>query len=137
VPAVDLVDETFVVADVAQLAAVVADPSSWARWWPDLTLTVFMDRGPQGMRWSVTGGWVGSLEIWLEPVGDGVLLHHYARLDRALVDGCPEPEPAGHAGRRRAARQRARRARAWKREVWRLKDDLERGRPVGAPRQDT
>jgi hypothetical protein len=131
VPTVDLVDETFVVVDRARLAAVVADPDRWATWWPDLRLSVFMDRGLDGIRWSVTGAWVGSLEIWLEPVADGVLVHHYARLDRP---GAGEPGPDDVAGRRRAARARARRALAWKRTVWALKDELESGRPPGTPR---
>lgn len=134
-PAVDLVDETFVVVDRAVLAAVVADPARWRAWWPDLELTVFMDRGLDGIRWTARGAWTGSLEIWLEALGDGVLLHHYARLDP--VDrrtGGPSKPPDGAAGWRRAARARARRARAWKRDVWALKDELEAGRAVGEPR---
>ena len=134
-PAVDLVDETFVVTDRATLAAVMADPQRWRQWWPDLTLTVFMDRGLDGMRWSASGAWTGSLEVWLEEVGDGVLVHHYARLDP--VDrrtGGAQPVPSDAAGWRRAARARARRARAWKRDIWELKDQLERGRAVGTPR---
>lgn len=134
-PTVDLVDETFVVADRAVLAAVVADPARWRAWWPGLELTVFMDRGVDGIRWSATGEWTGSLEIWLEAVGDGVLLHHYARLDP--VDprsGQALPPPDDPAGWRRAARERDRRARAWKRVVWALKDELEAGREVGEPR---
>ena len=134
-PTVDLVDETFIVTDPATLAAVVADPARWARWWPDLSLTVFMDRGLQGIRWSASGPWVGSLEIWLEARGDGVLLHHYQRLDP--VDprtGAPRSEPVDLAGWRRAARERDRRARSWKRQVWALKDDLEGARAVGTPR---
>ncbi len=133
--AVDLVDETFVVADRATLAAIVADPLRWREWWPDLTLTVFMDRGLDGVRWSASGAWAGSLEIWLEAVGDGVLVHHYARLDP--VDrrtGERRPLPGDASGWRRAARARARRAQAWKRVVWALKDELESGRAVGTPR---
>ncbi len=133
--AVDLVDETYVVADRPTVAALVADPARWRAWWPDLALTVFMDRGLDGIRWSVTGRWVGSLEIWLEEVGDGVLVHHYARLDPAdPASGDAGPLPADAAGRRRAARARAARARAWKRTVWALKDELERGRAAGLPR---
>jgi hypothetical protein len=133
VPTVDLVDETFVVADRSVLAAIVADPSWWRAWWPDLDLTVFMDRGLDGIRWSATGAWVGSIEIWLEAVGDGVLVHHYARLDPPAPDGSARPEPTDVAGWRRAARARGVRARAWKQSVWALKDDLERGRAVGTP----
>ena len=134
-PAVDLVDETFVVVDRATIAAVVADPARWARWWPELQLTVFMDRGLDGIRWSVAGRWVGSLEIWLEAVGDGVLVHHYARLDPVDPStGGPRPVPTDLSGRRRAARARAVRATAWKRSIWALKDELEAGRPVGERR---
>lgn len=134
-PAVDLVDETFVVADRGVLAAVVADPQSWRRWWPELELAVFMDRGLDGIRWSASGPWVGSVEIWLEPVGDGVLVHHYARLDPVdRATGGPQPLPTGLRGWRRASRARAARARRWKRSAWELKDRLERGRRPGEPR---
>ena len=134
-PAVDLVDETFVVSDRAAVAAVVADPGSWRAWWPELERAVFMDRGLDGIRWSVSGRWVGSLEIWLEPMGDGVLVHHYARLDPVdPVTGGPAPLPSTPRGWRRAARERARRARRWKRSVWALKDQLETGRRAGEPR---
>ena len=133
--AVDLVDETFVVADRAVLAAEIADPAAWARWWPELTLTVFMDRGLDGIRWSVSGEWCGSLEIWLEQVGDGVLVHHYVRLDRAdPATGAPRAQPGDARGRRTASRARARRARRWKRSVWELKDRVEQGRRPGEPR---
>ena len=136
-PAVDLVDETFVVVDRATLAAVVADPRRWRAWWPDLTLSVFMDRGLDGIRWSATGAWVGSLEIWLEEVGDGVLVHHYARLDPVGRDGHVRPQPTDPAGWRRAAKARAARAKAWKRTIWGLKDTVEHGRAVGTPRGST
>ena len=134
-PAVDLVDETFVVVDRPTIAAVVADPARWRDWWPDLALTVFMDRGLDGIRWSVGGRWVGSLEIWLEEVGDGVLVHHYVRLDPVDPStGAARPLPEDSSGRRRAARARTGRAKAWKRTIWALKDELERGRAVGTPR---
>ena len=136
-PTVDLVDETFIVVDRPTLAAVVGDPARWRVWWPDLALTVFMDRGLDGIRWSVSGRWAGSLEIWLEEVGDGVLLHHYARLDPVdRGSGRPAPLPEGYAGQRRAARARTARALAWKRTVWALKDELEGGRAPGMPRTD-
>jgi hypothetical protein len=100
-----------------------------------VTLTVFMDRGLDGIRWSAAGSWVGSLEIWLEEVGDGVLVHHYARLDPVdHTTGGPRPLPTDPAGWRHAARARARRAQAWKRDVWALKDLLEAARAVGTPR---
>jgi len=121
--AIDLVDETFIAASPDLVARVVADRRRWVEWWPDLELRVFMDRGSKGIRWSVSGGYVGSMEIWLEPCIDGVILHYYLRIDLG----------SGEMGSRRAVdRARASRARAWKAEVWRLKDELEATRAPGA-----
>lgn len=117
----DLVDETFVVADPARVAAVVRDPARWPGWWPDLTLGVFQDRGDAGVRWNVRGALVGSMEVWLEPYGDGVLVHHYVRCDR------PGERPV-------TARERRRRERHAKRVFWALKDELEGDRSAGEPR---
>ena len=103
-PTVDLVDETFLVVDRPGLARIVADPRRWRQWWPDLDLEIFMDRGLDGIRWTARGAWAGSVEIWLEAFGDGVVLHHYARLDP--VDrrtGMPRAEPTDAAGWRRGA----------------------------------
>ena len=80
---VNLVDETYVVVERTRIAAVVADPGRWRQWWPSLELTVFMDRGLDGVRWSITGELVGSAEIWLEPQGDGVAAAVRDRLYRA------------------------------------------------------
>lgn len=129
---VDLVDETFVVAAPEVLAAVVADPQYWHRWWPDLQLRVFMDRGLLGQRWSITGALVGSMEIWVEPFADGCILHHYLRAEPARDGRTPEPWPDTARGWRKAAAARAERATAWKRSVWELKRELEAGRPAGA-----
>ena len=122
----DLVDDTFVVARPEVVAAVVHDPGRWREWWPDLRLAVFMDRGLQGLRWSVTGALVGSCELWLEPFGDGVVVHHYLRVDL----------PSGGGSPRQADRLRRRRAVAWKVAVNALKDELEGGRAAGEPRSD-
>lgn len=132
VAGVDLVDETFVVAPPNVVARIVADPDYWRRWWPDLDLVVFMDRGRQGQRWSMTGALVGSLEIWIEPYADGCILHHYLRGEPSDDGRTPSPWPDTPRGWRRAAEQRARRAKAWKRSVWALKVELEGDRPAGA-----
>jgi hypothetical protein len=129
---VDLVDETFVVTQPEVLAGMVADPAYWAEWWPDLQLVVFMDRGPAGQRWSMTGALVGSLEIWIEPFADGCILHHYLRGEPSEDGRTAQPWPDTPAGWRAAARERARRAQAWKRSVWRLKYELEGDRAAGA-----
>ncbi|GAB2680251.1 polyketide cyclase / dehydrase and lipid transport [Thalassiella azotivora] len=126
--AIDLVDDTFVAAPPTVVAGHVHDPSRWAVWWPDLGLVVSRDRGPKGVQWVVAGrarGWTGTAEVWLEPWGDGVLVHHYLRLDP--VDGGDRLSP------RRADAERRRRALAWKAHVHALKDALERGRRPGEP----
>jgi hypothetical protein len=121
VPELDVVDETFVVADPAAVAAVVRDPARWPGWWPDLTLSVFQDRGDAGVRWNVRGALTGSMEVWLEPFSDGVVVHHYVRCDPA--GGGPVP-----------LRERRRRERHAKAVFWALKDELEGDRRVGEPR---
>ena len=115
-----LVDETMIWCAPDRVAAIVGDPTRWPRWWPDLILNVREDRGIKGIRWSVAGSFVGSMEIWLEPHLDGTLLHHYQRLSPATG-----PWPETLAGQREIARVREARALAWKRHGWALKDLLE------------
>ena len=43
VPSVDLIDETFIVADPLVVAERLRDDRVWQRWWPDRRLVVFMD----------------------------------------------------------------------------------------------
>lgn len=133
-PVVDLVDETFIVAPPAALASVVADRRRWVTWWPDLSLDVFMDRGEKGIRWSVTGALVGSVELWLEPFGDGAIVHYYLRADPTAGDSRTEPRslPDSPRGRRTADRLRRRQALHWKQTVWALKYEMESGRAPGA-----
>lgn len=135
-PLVDLVDDTFVVADPSVVARSIADPEQWRQWWPDLSLTVFMDRGEEGLRWTVTGELVGSAEIWLERWGDGVILHFYLRADPTRPGSNTEPVTGDD---RRLAptseRLRHRYARSWKRHVFRLKDQLEADRSPGTGRE--
>lgn len=133
VAGVDLVDETFIVASPEVLAGIITDSAYHRRWWPDLDLTVFMDRGLLGQRWSITGGLVGSLEIWLEPFADGCIVHHYLRAEPSNDGRTPGPLPDTPAGWRKAAKLRAARATAWKTSVWELKAQLEQGRAAGNP----
>jgi hypothetical protein len=127
VATVDVVDETFLAVPPERLVAEFADPSAWRRLWPDLDLRVFADRGEKGVRWSVVGdAWRGSMEVWLEAVGDGTVLHYFLRVD-----------PVGQELSARAAtREAVRRQRAAKAVAFALKDRLEAGRPPGvAPAQ--
>lgn len=121
---VDVVDETFLAVPPGRVATEFCDPAAWRRLWPDLALRVFADRGEKGLRWSVVGdAWQGSMEVWLEAVGDGTVLHYFLRVD-----------PLGRPLTRRAAtREGVRRQRAAKALAFRLKDRLEAGRPPGVP----
>jgi hypothetical protein len=118
----DIADDTFVVAAPAAVAELVRDPAWWPTWWPDLRVTVSSDRGPKGMQWTVRGAVQGSMEIWLEPWGDGVIVHWYLRAEPVRVVRRPE-------------RAQAQRARHWKEQVSALKDRLEAGREPGSPRE--
>lgn len=124
-PRFDLVDETFVVAAPAAVAAAIGDPERWRRWWPDLRLSIFQDRAEQGIRWNLAGALAGSMEVWLEPYGDGVIVHYYLRAD-------PPPGRTFSAGA--ARREQRRRALRAKQVFWGLKDELEAGRRAGEPR---
>jgi hypothetical protein len=130
VPASDIFDSTWICATPAVVAAVVAEPSNWADWWPELELIVDERRGEKGVRWTVAptpSGEAGSMEVYLEPAFDGVVVHYFLRLDPV-------------AGRRMSRRRRRRVAdfhrRRVKRAFWALGDQLDPGRTarVAAPR---
>lgn len=130
---VDVLDETFLVVPPRSLAVIFADPERCRRFWPDLRLTVYADRGDQGLRWTVHGALVGTMEVWLEPVLDGTLLHYYLRADLTGQDGAIVPPSRRQA--RAAAAERQRRQLAAKRMAFALKDELEGDREIGvAPR---
>lgn len=123
-PAVDVIDETFLAVPPGSVAKAFADPDSWRRYWPDLLLEVYADRGDQGVRWTVRGALVGTMEVWLEPVLDGTVLHYFLRAD-------PPPGAAVRPGRLR--REKVRRQLAAKALALDLKTELEGGRRPGLP----
>jgi hypothetical protein len=127
-PSVDVHDETFLAVSPGRVAAVFGDPARCRRFWPQLRLQVYADRGEQGMRWTVHGGLVGTMEVWLEPVLDGTVLHYFLRADPAGPDGQPQPLT-----RRAAAAEIVRHQLAAKTLAFGLKDELEAGRPPGLP----
>lgn len=121
--AIDIVDETFLAVPAGTVKAAFADPRSWSRYWPDLVLEVYTDRSDEGLRWTVRGALVGTMEIWLEPMLDGTLLHYFLR---ASPDG-PALSP------RKLRQEFDRRARAAKGIALGLKEILEDGREPGVP----
>jgi hypothetical protein len=123
VPDLDIVDETFIAVPPKMVATVFADPAAWRRFWPDLALDVYADRGDQGMRWTITGALVGTMEVWLEPMLDGTLLHYFLRADL--------PTPARKP--RDLRREYTRRQLAAKSLSLDLKAQLENGRRPGCP----
>ena len=123
-PDLDLVDETFLAVPPKVVAAVFADPDAWRRFWPDLVLDVYADRGDEGLRWTVRGALVGTMEIWLEPVLDGTVLHYFLRAD---------PPPGADVRPGRLRREKTRRQLAAKSVALDLKAQLEGGRRPGIP----
>ncbi len=121
---IQIADETFVAADGARVGSAVADRSSWRRWWPDLRLQVVEDRGAKGIRWSVTGALTGTMEIWLEPSLDGVVLHYFLHAE-------PTGMAAWQLAKLNLAKMTHRRRVAGKKMAFEVKTTLERSRPVG------
>ena len=121
---IQIADEMFVAADPAAVGRAVADPASWRRWWPDLRLEVVEDRADKGMRWTVTGPLAGTMEIWLEPVLDGVLLHYFLHAE-------PTGVAAWQLAKMKLPRLIHQRRVAGKRMAFEVKAALEASRPVG------
>lgn len=129
-PAIDVVDSTWICARPAVVAAIVADPANWRRWWPELDLEADELRGDKGVRWTVrptASGESGSMEIWLEPAFDGVVLHYFLRVDAA------GDRPMQRRRQTRLTHFHRRRAKG---TFWALADQLDPSRTarIGAPR---
>ena len=134
-PLVDLIDETFVVADPAAVADALHDERLWLRLFPGLDLTVFQDRGEQGLRFTVTGDLVGSSEFWVEPWGDGAIVHYYLRADLTRPGSGTDPvTETGRSVVRRAIRARTEHVHRLKAGLNDVKDRLEAGRLPGVGR---
>jgi hypothetical protein len=124
---IQIADETFVAADPVEVGRAVGDPASWRRWWPDLLLTVVEDRADKGHRWTVAGALTGTMEIWLEPVLDGVVLHYFLHAE-------PSGVAAWQLAKMNLAKVNHRRRVAGKNMAFEVKRTLEATRPVGVSR---
>lgn len=124
VSTIQVADETFVAADPAAVGRAVGDRACWRRWFGDLILDVVEDRADKGVRWTVAGPLTGTMEIWLEPVLDGVVLHYFLHAEPAGVQPgqLEKMDLPGMVRRRRVA---------GKRMAFEVKNTLEAGRPVG------
>lgn len=122
VPQLDVIDETFVRAEPAAVAAALHDPGVWRRMFPGLELHVFQDRGDAGLRFTVTGAMVGTNELWVEPWGDGAIVHYYLRADLTRRGSATEPRAVSAA---RAIRARTKHCVRVKAVLNELKDTLE------------
>ena len=124
---IQIADDTFVAADPIDVGRAVGDPASWRRWWPDLLLTVVEDRGAAGHRWTVAGALTGTMEIWLEPMLDGVVLHYFLHAE-------PSGVAAWQLAKLNLAKMNHRRRVAGKNMAFEVKRTLESTRAVGVSR---
>jgi hypothetical protein len=125
---IQVADETFVAAAGAKVGAAIADPARWRRWWPDLGLEVIEDRADKGIRWRITGSLTGTMEIWLESMLDGVILHYFLHAE-------PSGLSAGQMAAVDLAKMTHRRRVAGKRMSFEIKSELEAARPLGMAAQ--
>ncbi len=78
-PALDVVDETFVLAPATELRDIFCDEQAWKAFGMDLRC--YEDRGIDGKRWTLSGSLTGTAEVWLEPSHGGVIVHVYLQAD--------------------------------------------------------
>lgn len=114
---VDIVDDTFVRASPAAVRAALDaaglpadDPD---RWPVEVRLAATEDRGTKGVRWAASGRITGRMEIWLEEIPEGTVVHHYVRGEARHRWRSPEWVARDHTT-------------GWKRQVHLVKDSVER-----------
>ena len=114
--------------DIVGLQAAKGFAMGYRQAFPDLDTTTedLISEGDKVVvRWTVRGALVGTMEVWLEPVLDGTLLHYFLRADF----------PPGVTGK--SLKEIARRQQAAKAVALDLKFVLEDGRRPGvAPGND-
>ena len=90
-------------------------------------MTVVENREDKGHRWTVAGALTGTMEIWLEPVLDGVVLHYFLHAE-------PSGVAAWQLAKMNLAKLNHRRRVAGKNMAFEVKRTLEATRPVGVSR---
>ncbi len=125
VSSIHVADDTFVAAAPARVAVILGDRSAWRRWWPGLDLVVREDRAEKGVRWQVHGPLDGTMEVWLEAVLDGTILHYFLHAEPAGPGAEAVLKDLATANRARRAQGRA--------MAFEAKLGAERGRRVGEP----
>lgn len=126
VSTIQVADQTFIAVEPQRIAVALSSPARWRTWWPDLDLSVREDREDKGIRWAVAGTLTGTMEVWLEAVMDGAILHYFLHAEPTGI------APRDAASLDHSALNRARRVRG-KVMAFELKKDLEAGRAAGEP----
>ncbi|MFV0495203.1 polyketide cyclase / dehydrase and lipid transport [Mycobacterium sp.] len=121
---IQIADQTYVAADGARVGTAIADQEKWQLWWPDLRLRVTEDRADKGIRWTVAGALMGTMEVWLEPSLQGVVLHYFLHAEPAGVS-------SAELAKLNLAKMTHRRRVAGKKMAFEVKTALEASRPVG------
>ncbi len=83
------------------------------------------DRADKGIRWQVHGALDGTMEVWLEPVLDGTIVHYFLHAEPTGRDAAAVRKDLAVANRARRAQGRA--------MAFEAKLGAERGRRVGEP----
>mgnify|MGYP002653778981 FL=1 len=78
-----------------------------------MRLAATEDRGTKGVRWAASGRITGRMEIWLEEIPEGTVVHHYVRGEARHRWRSPEWVARDHTT-------------GWKRQVHAVKDSVER-----------
>ena len=78
-PVLDIIDETFILAPVAELQDIFCAEQAWKALGMDVHC--YDDRGVRGKRWTLSGKLTGTVEVWLEPSHGGVIVHVYLQAD--------------------------------------------------------
>ena len=111
----------FIAAPGEVVALALSPQNRWRGWWPKLAVTIREDRGAKGVRWTIQAELDGTMEVWLEPMLDGVIVHYFIHA-----------EPNAKTSTDLAELSRTYRV-SGKRMAFELKQEIEAGRPAGIP----